>query len=71
MPVEKTFSLQCRDILHHGGLAGEPEVILDLARARRKTLFALLALNKIKHGPLPFGQHDGIILQVVAPRKFK
>src|ERR1041385_559735 len=56
--VEKTFSLQRRDILHHGRLAGEPEVILNLARARCKTLFALLVLNKIKHAPLPLGQHE-------------
>src|SRR5438874_9020103 len=60
VPVEKTFSLQCRDVLHYRCLAGEPEMILDFARARRNAFFALLALNKIKHAPLPVGEHAEI-----------
>jgi hypothetical protein len=32
-------------------------MILDFARARRNTFFALLALNKIEHAPLPVGEH--------------
>src|SRR4029453_4436563 len=63
MPVEKPFSLQCRDVLHHRCLAGEAEMILDFARAWRNAFLALLTLNKIKHPPLPVGQHLEMILQ--------
>src|SRR6476646_6224114 len=38
-------------------------MILDLARARRNAFFSLLSLNKIKHAPLPVGEHAGTILQ--------
>jgi hypothetical protein len=62
VPVEKTFSLQRRDVLHHRRLAGEPEMILNFARARRNAFFPLLALNKIKHAPLPVGEHACTIL---------
>src|SRR6266513_878517 len=63
VPVEKTFSLQSRDVLHHRCLAGEPEMTLDFASARRNAFFPLLALNKIKHAPLSVGKHAGTILQ--------
>jgi hypothetical protein len=46
-------------------------MILDFARARRNTFLALLALNKIKHAPLPVGEHPGTILQSAESRKFK
>ena len=57
MPVQETFSFQRRDVLHHRRLAGEPEMILDFARAGRNAFFPLLALNEIKHAPLPVGEH--------------
>jgi hypothetical protein len=44
---------------------------LDFARARRNAFFPLLALNKIKHAPLPLREHAGIILQCAGSRKFK
>jgi hypothetical protein len=71
VPVEKTFSLKCGDVLHHRCLAGEPEMILDFACARRNTFLALFTLNKIKHAPLPVGEHVGIVLQTAGSRKFK
>jgi hypothetical protein len=46
-------------------------MILDFARARRHAFFALLALNKIKHAPLPIGEHAGTIIQSTGSRKFK
>src|SRR5262245_16364228 len=63
VPAEKTFSLERRDILHHGSLAGEPEMNLDFARSRRNIFLALLALNKIKDTSLPVGEHTGTISQ--------
>ena len=63
VPIEKTFSLQCRDVLHHRRLAGEPEMILDFSRARRNAFLPLLALNKIKHAPLPVGEHAGTLFK--------
>ena len=57
MPIEKTFSLQRRDVLHYRGLAGESKVILDFTRAWRDPLLALLALDKIENSPLPLRQH--------------
>jgi hypothetical protein len=71
VPVEKTFPLQGREVLHYRCLAGEPEMTLDFARARRNAFFPLLALNKIQHAPLPVGKHAGIILQRTESRKFK
>jgi hypothetical protein len=35
---------------------------LNFARARRNAFFPLLALNKIKHAPLPVGEHACTIL---------
>src|SRR5215471_11184447 len=61
--VKKPFSLQRRDVLHHRCLAGEPEMVLDLARTRRNAFFALLALNKIKNASLPVRQHAGTMRQ--------
>ncbi|HEX5315937.1 MAG TPA: hypothetical protein VFX22_04725, partial [Candidatus Kapabacteria bacterium] len=55
MSTEKTFSLQCGDVLHYRCLAGKPEMILDFACAGRDALLALLALNKIENAPLPIG----------------
>ena len=69
--VEKTFSLECCDVLHDGCLAGESEMLLDFARARRDAFFSLLALNKIKDATLPVGEHPGIMLQSAGSRKFK
>jgi hypothetical protein len=51
--------------LHHGRLAGEPEMILDFPRARRDAFLALLALNKIKDISLPLGEHVSIMRQNV------
>jgi hypothetical protein len=62
VPVEKTFSLQRHNVLHHRCLAGEPEMILDFARARRNAFFPLLALNEIKHASLPVGEHLEMML---------
>jgi hypothetical protein len=58
VPIQKSLSLQCGDVLHHRRLAGEPKMILDLARARRDTFLALLALNEIKDASLPLCQHE-------------
>src|SRR3954453_4668085 len=71
VPVEKTLSLQCRDVLHHRCLTGEPEVSLEFACARGDAFFPLLTLEEIKHAPLPVGEHAGIILQSAGSRKFK
>jgi hypothetical protein len=46
-------------------------MILDFARAGRNAFFPLLALNKIKHAPLPVGEHAGTMLQSAGSRKFK
>jgi hypothetical protein len=46
-------------------------MILDFSRARRNAFFALLALNKIKHAPLPVGEHAGTLLQSTGSSKFK
>src|SRR5438046_10208399 len=50
-PVEKTFSLECCDVLHDGCLAGESEMVLDLASARRDACVSLLAWSNIKEAP--------------------
>jgi hypothetical protein len=71
VPIEKAFSFQRRDVLHHRRLAGEAEMILDLASARRDAFLALLALYKIKHAPLPLGQHVEMVMQMTVGRKFK
>jgi len=63
VPIEKPLSLQRSNVLHHRCLAGEPEVILDFARARRDPFLALLTLNKIKNAFLPLRQHVGMIAQ--------
>jgi hypothetical protein len=46
-------------------------MILDFARARRDAFLPLLALNKIKHAPLPVSEHACTILQSAESRKFK
>jgi hypothetical protein len=55
MAVEKTFALECGDVLHHRGLTSESKVALNLARARRDSPFALFALNEIKDAFLAIG----------------
>src|SRR6267143_3182373 len=57
MTIEKTFAFQGCDVLHDRRLAGETEVVLDFARARRDSFLALLGLNEIEHAFLPTGQH--------------
>src|SRR5690242_16314879 len=66
MPIDETFSLERRDVLHDGSLACKTEMVLDFARTGRDAFFALLALDKIEDAPLPFRQHAGSI-----PSKFK
>src|ERR1041385_3366478 len=61
MPIEETFALEGGDVLHNRGLTGEAEMTLDLARARRDSLFPLLALDKIENAFLTIGQHPTII----------
>ena len=63
MPIEKPFAFQCGDVLHHRCLTGEPEMILDFARARGDSGVALLALNKIKNASLPLSQHVSMFVQ--------
>jgi hypothetical protein len=46
-------------------------MILDFASAWRNAFFPLLALNKIKHAPLPVREPPGTILQCAGSRKFK
>ena len=55
--IEKSFAFQSCDVLHDRGLAGETEVVLNFARARRDSFLALLGLNEIEHAFLPIGQH--------------
>src|SRR5262249_37177733 len=57
MPIEKPFSFQCCDVLHYRCLTGEPEMILDFARARRHSRLALLALDEIENASLSLCQH--------------
>src|SRR5205823_5028899 len=66
VPIKKAFSLQRGDVLHHRCLAGESEMILDFARARRDPLLPLLTLNKIKNAFLSLGQHAGMIAQSIS-----
>src|ERR1043166_8314256 len=61
MPIEETFALEGGDVLHNRGLTGEAEMTLDLARARRDSLFPLLALDKIENVFLTIGQHPTMI----------
>ena len=58
MPIEKPFPLEGGDVLHDGGLAGEPKMRLDLARAWGDAFFALLVLDEFKDASLPLGEHD-------------
>jgi hypothetical protein len=53
MSIKKSLSLERSDVLHHGGLAGETEMTLDFARARRNAFLTLLVLNEIQNAPLP------------------
>ena len=55
--IEKSFAFQGCDVLHDRGLAGETEVVLNFARARRDSFLALLGLNEIEYAFLPIGQH--------------
>jgi hypothetical protein len=57
VPVEKTFALQRRDVLHHRSLTGEAEMTLDFARAGRDAFFSLLPLDKVEYAFLPLRQH--------------
>ena len=57
MPLEKTFPLQSSDVLHHRGLAGETQMLLNLARARRDSLPSLLGLNELENVLLPDSEH--------------
>src|SRR5579884_494106 len=57
MPAQKTFALQRSEVLHHRGLAGEPEMALDFTSARRNAFLSLLALDEIENSPLPLGEH--------------
>ena len=57
MPIEKTFPLEGAEVLHDRGLAGEAEMMLDLARARRDSFFPLLGLNEFENAPLALGEH--------------
>src|SRR4030095_6900144 len=59
VPIEKTFSLECGDVLHHRRLTGEAEMVLNFPSARSDALFALLALNEIKPAFLPIREHIG------------
>src|SRR5256885_9032092 len=69
--IEQTFSLQRREVLHHGSLASEPEMMLDLPRARRDPFFALFRLNEFQNVSLPFGQHIVRMAEKSGGRKFK
>src|SRR5437763_1067339 len=55
--IEKSFAFQSCDVLHDRRLAGETEVVLNFARARRDSFLALLGLNEIEYAFLPIGQH--------------
>ena len=66
MPIEKPFAFQRGDVLHHRCLTGEPEMILDFARARGDSGVALLALNKVKNASLPLSQHVSMFVQYSA-----
>jgi hypothetical protein len=56
--LKKSFLLERSDVLHHRRLAGESEMILDLARARGDALFALFALDEMENASLAVGQHE-------------
>ncbi len=58
MSVEETFPLQNVEVLHDRRLAGEAEVLLNLARAGRYSFLALFGLNEAEHVPLSVGEHD-------------
>ena len=64
--IEKPFPFQRREVLHNRSLAGEAEVMLDLPRARRKTLLALLGLDEFQNASLPLGQHAVIIREKIS-----
>jgi hypothetical protein len=55
VPIEKSFALECGQVLHDRSLTGEAEMLLNFPRARRDTFFALLVLDKIENASLPIG----------------
>src|SRR5207237_1571990 len=56
MALQKSFSLERGEVLHHRSLAGEMEMALDFTRARGQSFFALLALDEIEDAFLPLSQ---------------
>jgi hypothetical protein len=69
--LEKSFSFERRDVLHHRSLTGKMKMTLDLARARGKSFVALLALNEIENAFLAMSQHKPSIGGAVGRCKFK
>src|SRR4051794_3642624 len=57
MAVDKTFPLECVEVLHDRRLTGEAEVLLNLARTRRDSFLALFALNESEDVSLTIGEH--------------
>src|ERR1051325_7512134 len=49
VPLEKSFLLERRDVLHRRSLTGEPKMTLDFACARGESAVALLALDEIQN----------------------
>ena len=69
--LQKSFSLERGDVLHHRRLTGESKMTLDFARARSESFVALLALDKIENAFLPLRQHELSISVLVRRCKFK
>jgi hypothetical protein len=59
--LQKSFSLERDEVLHHRSLTGETEMVLDFARARRESFLTLLTLDEIEHAFLPRSQHAFIV----------
>ena len=69
--LEKSFSFERGDVLHHRSLASKMKMTLDLARARGESFVALLALNEIEDAFLAMSQHKPSIGAAVRRCKFK
>src|SRR4051794_4845047 len=65
VPIEETLPFQGCDVLHDGGLAREPEVVLNFTRAWRDPFFPLLRLDEFQDSSLPVRQHGLTMTELV------